>query len=100
MPRAPIGVGGALKDVYPTLFARRVNLSIVQGCRRQGRRGRIHGPRRGAKGASPEAVFRAVRDGAGRVANLQAGASDLAVNLDRATQLDSAPRVQPPVGPT
>ena len=47
----------------------------------------------GHKGPFPEAVFRAVPDAATRVANLQAGTSDLGVTLDSdlAAQLKSRP---------
>ena len=50
----------------------------------------------GAKGPFPTVVFRAVPDAATRVANLQAGASDLAVTLnsDLAAQLKSSPKTK------
>ena len=50
----------------------------------------------GAKGPFPSVVFRAVPDAATRVANLQAGASDLAVTLnsDLAAQFKSSPKVK------
>lgn len=50
----------------------------------------------GPKGPFPTVVFRAVPDAATRVANLQAGASDLAVTLnsDLAAQLKSSPRAK------
>ena len=50
----------------------------------------------GTKGPFPTAVFRAVPDAATRVANLQAGASDLAVTLnsDLAAQLKGSPKVK------
>ena len=50
----------------------------------------------GTKGPFPTVVFRAVPDAATRVANLQAGASDLAVTLnsDLAAQLKSSPRAK------
>ncbi len=51
----------------------------------------------GRKGVFPEAVFRAVPDAATRVANLQAGSSDLGVSLDSdlAAQLKSSGRAKP-----
>ncbi|MBN9063293.1 MAG: peptide ABC transporter [Rhizobiales bacterium 65-9] len=51
----------------------------------------------GRKGAFPTAVFRAIPDAATRTANLQAGASDLAANLDGdlAQQLKNSPRAKP-----
>ncbi|QDL91351.1 peptide ABC transporter [Paroceanicella profunda] len=51
----------------------------------------------GDKGAFAEARFRAVPDASTRVADLQAGAADLAVSLDSdlAMQLESAPGVTP-----
>ena len=50
----------------------------------------------GAKGPFPTAVFRAVPDAATRVANLQAGTSDLGVTLnsDMAAQLKSSARAK------
>jgi peptide/nickel transport system substrate-binding protein len=50
----------------------------------------------GTKGPFPTVVFRAVPDAATRVANLQAGASDLAVTLnsDLAAQLKSSPKTK------
>ncbi|WP_439498884.1 ABC transporter substrate-binding protein [Bosea sp. (in: a-proteobacteria)] len=56
----------------------------------------------GTKGPFPAVVFRAVPDGATRVANLQAGTSDLGVTLDsdQATQLKSSPKAQPLIGLT
>ena len=50
----------------------------------------------GAKGPFPTAIFRAVPDAATRVANLQAGASDLAVTLnsDLAAPLKNSPRAK------
>ena len=51
----------------------------------------------GKKGAFPTAVFRAIPDAATRVANLQAGASDLGANLDGdlAAQLKTSARAKP-----
>lgn len=51
----------------------------------------------GQKGVFPEAAFRAVPDAATRVANLQAGSSDLGVSLDSdlAAQLKSSGRAKP-----
>lgn len=51
----------------------------------------------GKKGVFPEAIFRAVPDAATRVANLQAGASDLGVSLDSdlAGQLKSSGKAKP-----
>jgi peptide/nickel transport system substrate-binding protein len=56
----------------------------------------------GVKGPFPTAVFRAVPDAATRVANLQAGASDLAVTLnsDLAAPLKNAPRAKVLAEPT
>lgn len=56
----------------------------------------------GDKGPFPAVIFRAVPDGATRVANLQAGASDLAVTLDadQAGQLKSSARAKPLIGLT
>ena len=50
----------------------------------------------GQKGPFPTAVFRAVPDAATRVANLQAGTSDLAVTLDSdlAEQLKNSPKAK------
>ena len=50
----------------------------------------------GQKGPFPTAVFRAVPDAATRVANLQAGAADLAVTLDSdlAAQLKNSPKAK------
>ena len=50
----------------------------------------------GTKGPFPSVAFRAVPDAATRVANLQAGASDLAVTLnsDLAAQLKSSPKAK------
>ncbi|CAH1694989.1 Peptide/nickel transport system substrate-binding protein [Hyphomicrobiales bacterium] len=50
----------------------------------------------GQKGPFPTAVFRAVPDAATRVANLQAGTTDLAVTLDSdlAAQLKNSPRAK------
>ena len=50
----------------------------------------------GTRGPFPTVVFRAVPDAATRVANLQAGASDLAVTLnsDLAAQLKSSPKTK------
>ena len=50
----------------------------------------------GTKGPFPTVVFRAVPDAATRVANLQAGASDLAVTLnsDLVAQLKSSPKTK------
>ncbi|HYF55797.1 MAG TPA: ABC transporter substrate-binding protein [Salinarimonas sp.] len=51
----------------------------------------------GPKGKFPAAIFRAVPDAATRVANLQAGSSDLGVSLDsdQAAQLKSSSRAKP-----
>ncbi len=51
----------------------------------------------GAKGAFPKAIYRAVPDGATRLANLQAGAADLVVTLDsdQAAQIKSSAKVKP-----
>jgi peptide/nickel transport system substrate-binding protein len=51
----------------------------------------------GTKGPFAKAVFRAVPDGATRLANLQAGAADLVVTLDsdQAAQIKSSPRAKP-----
>ncbi len=51
----------------------------------------------GTKGAFPTAVFRAIPDAATRTANLLAGASDLAANLDGdlAQQLKTSARAKP-----
>ncbi len=56
----------------------------------------------GTKGPFPTAVFRAVPDAATRVANLQAGASDLAVTLnsDLAAPLKNSPKVKVLAEPT
>ena len=50
----------------------------------------------GTKGRSPRVAFRAVPDAATRVANLQAGTSDLAVTLDSdlAAQLKNSPKAK------
>jgi ABC-type transport system substrate-binding protein len=51
----------------------------------------------GTKGPFPTVLFRAVPDGATRVANLQAGSSDLAVGLDsdQLAQFKTSQRVKP-----
>ncbi len=51
----------------------------------------------GTKGPFPTVLFRAVPDGATRVANLQAGSSDLAVGLDsdQLAQFSGSQRVKP-----
>ncbi|WP_460449695.1 ABC transporter substrate-binding protein [Alsobacter sp. SYSU BS001988] len=51
----------------------------------------------GRKGPFPTAVFRAVPDASTRVANLQAGSSDLGVSLDSdlAAQLKNSPKAKP-----
>uniref|UniRef100_A0A9E7ZJ03 ABC transporter substrate-binding protein n=1 Tax=Bosea sp. NBC_00436 TaxID=2969620 RepID=A0A9E7ZJ03_9HYPH len=56
----------------------------------------------GTKAPFPTVVFRAVPDAATRLANLQAGASDLVVTLDadQAGQLKSAPKAQALIGLT
>lgn len=56
----------------------------------------------GAKGPFPTAVFRAVPDAATRVANLQAGASDLAVTLnsDLVAPLKNSPKAKVLAEPT
>lgn len=56
----------------------------------------------GTKAPFPAAVFRAVPDAATRLANLQAGASDLVVTLDadQAAQLKSSPKAQALIGLT
>jgi peptide/nickel transport system substrate-binding protein len=56
----------------------------------------------GTKGPFPTAVFRAVPDAATRVANLQAGASDLAVTLnsDLVAPLKNAPKAKVLAEPT
>jgi len=56
----------------------------------------------GMKGPFPSVVFRAVPDSATRLANLQAGTSDLAVTLDsdQAAQLKSAAKAKPLTGLT
>ena len=56
----------------------------------------------GPKGPFPVAVFRAVPDAATRLANLQAGTSDLGVTLDsdQAAQLKTAANAQPLTGLT
>lgn len=56
----------------------------------------------GVKGPFPTAVFRAVPDASTRVANLQAGTSDLAVTLnsDLAAPLKNAPKVKVLAEPT
>ena len=56
----------------------------------------------GTKGVFPTAIFRAVPDAATRVANLQAGASDLAVTLnsDLAAPLKNSPKAKVLAEPT
>ncbi|RYE31564.1 MAG: peptide ABC transporter [Hyphomicrobiales bacterium] len=56
----------------------------------------------GTKAPFPTVTFRAVPDAATRLANLQAGASDLVVTLDadQAAQLKSAPKAQALIGLT
>ena len=56
----------------------------------------------GGKGPFPTVVFRAVPDGATRVANLQAGSTDLAVTMDsdQAAQLKASAKAQPLIGLT
>ncbi|WP_342358880.1 ABC transporter substrate-binding protein [Terrarubrum flagellatum] len=56
----------------------------------------------GTKGPFPTVVFRAVPDGATRLANLQTGSSDLGVTLDsdQAAQLKSSPQAQALTGLT
>ena len=56
----------------------------------------------GAKAPFPAVTFRAVPDAATRLANLQAGASDLVVTLDadQAGQLKSSPKAQALIGLT
>ncbi|WP_199085796.1 ABC transporter substrate-binding protein [Bosea sp. ASV33] len=56
----------------------------------------------GTKAPFPTVIFRAVPDAATRLANLQAGASDLVVTLDadQAGQLKSAPKAQALIGLT
>lgn len=56
----------------------------------------------GTKAPFPTVIFRAVPDAATRLANLQAGASDLVVTLDadQAAQLKSAPKAQALIGLT
>ncbi len=56
----------------------------------------------GTKGPFPSVVFRAVPDGATRLANLQAGSSDLIVTIDadQAAQLKNAPRAKALIGLT
>ncbi|WP_377844598.1 ABC transporter substrate-binding protein [Bosea sp. UC22_33] len=56
----------------------------------------------GTKAPFPTVIFRAVPDAATRLANLQAGASDLVVTLDadQAAQLKSSPKAQALIGLT